>query len=80
MTGYRVHIDRFSSLDDLKPKDWRDYEKVKAAALAAGRFSCFEATETDIAAKMMTRLCQDPDIEIDNTCAYPWTIVRKRKI
>jgi predicted kinase len=75
---YRIHVDSFTSLNDLKPNDWRDYEKVKAAALAAGRFSVFEATQSDTAARQMTTLCRDPDVEIDNTCGYPWTLVRKR--
>lgn len=79
MSKYRTHVCRFSSLDDLKPKDWQDYEKVKRAALSSGRFSVFEATNTDIAAKQMTRLCNDPDIEIDNTEPYPWTKVSKRR-
>lgn len=79
MSSYRTFIDSFSSLDDLKKKDWHDYEKVKAAVIKAGRFSVFEATETDLTARQMTRICQDPDLEIDNATPYPWTEVRLRK-
>lgn len=79
MSHYRMFVDSFTSLDDLKPKDWKDYEKVKAAALAAGRFSVFEATATNISAAQMTRLCNDPSVVIDNSKPYPWTYVRAAK-
>ena len=70
-------FDSFSGLDNLNRKDRRDYEKVKACILAAGRFSAFD--DSIIGGKMLTRICRDPDLVIDNkSVGYPWTLVRKR--
>jgi hypothetical protein len=67
----------FSSLDDLKPRDWRDYEKVKATALKAGRFSCFEIN-TRLQASQIERLKNDPEIVMDSVnTRFPWTSVRR---
>ncbi len=54
------------------------YEEFRAAVLRAGRFSAFEARETQRAAKMFTRLCADPWIDTDKSCGYPWTVVQAR--
>jgi hypothetical protein len=53
------------------------YKNFKKKALKAGRFSVFEATDTDLAAKFYTRLCKDPEI-VTETIGFPWTKVTKR--
>ena len=55
----------------------RVYAALKATVLAAGRFSCFEATSSMRAAHMFTRLCEDPDLEVVEL-PFPWTGIRKR--
>lgn len=78
MTARRgqVIVCSFSAVEELKGKKLT-YENLKAAVLRAGRFSVFEATETDKKARLYTRLCQDPELEIENE-GYPWTRVRRR--
>lgn len=68
----RVYIDCFSITDGAK-----GYDEIKAAALAAGMFSCFEASETQKSADIFTRLCRDPEVETF-PMLYPWTGIRKR--
>jgi hypothetical protein len=70
------HICRFDSAEHLVGKK-RTYESVKAAVLEAGRFSTFEATANDKAARLFTRLCKDPELEIFEL-GFPWTGVRRR--
>jgi hypothetical protein len=73
----KVYIDSFSSTD-LKGKSLT-YENVKKQVLKAGRFSCFEASETPKHGKLFTQLCRDPEVEIlkeDHGFHYPWTGVR----
>jgi hypothetical protein len=73
----KVYIDSFSSTD-LKGKSLT-YENIKRQVLAAGRFSCFEASETAKHGKIFTALCRDPELEIlkdDHGFSYPWTGVR----
>ena len=72
----RVIIDRFDSAAHIIGRK-RTYEAVKAAVLAAGRFSVFEATANMKSAKLFTRLCADPDIETFHL-GFPWTGVRLR--
>jgi hypothetical protein len=74
MTTKRIFIDRFDSADHIKGKA-RTYEAVKAAVLAAGRFSCFEASQDDKSAAIFTRLCKDPELELTDL-GYPWTGVK----
>ena len=72
-----MFLDRFDAVSDLRGKD-RTYENIKAAVLAAGKFSCFDV-ETDRDGIMFTKLCRDPEIETFNL-GYPWTGVRRRTI
>ena len=51
------------------------YEGFKQQALDAGRFSVFEAAANKRVADLFTRLCADPEVEIERS-AYPWTAVR----
>ena len=53
------------------------YANVKAAVLRAGRFSVFEATETQARARLMTRLALDPDL-VFTQVGFPWTEVRAK--
>jgi hypothetical protein len=71
-----VHLCRFDSVSDLRGKK-RTYENIKAAVLAAGRFSCFDV-ETAKDGRIFTRLCHDdPEIETFEM-DYPWTGVRRK--
>lgn len=79
-----LHLCSFQAGPDV---EWRvgkgrlcqiSYEEFKAAALKAGRFSCFEASENGYAASLYTRLCRDPEIET-MTLGFPWTGVKKRE-
>lgn len=72
-----VHVCIFESAGHLAGRK-RTYEAVKAAVLAAGRFSVFEATSDIRTARMFTRLCKDPELETI-TLAFPWTGVRRRR-
>ena len=54
------------------------YEALKAAVVKAGRFSAFEASASNKIGLLYTRLCHDPEIEIDRSPGYPWTLVRLR--
>ena len=72
-----IFLDRFDVVSDLRGKN-RTYENIKAAVLAAGRFSCFDV-ETKKDGVMFTELCNDPELEIDTVnFSYPWTGVRRR--
>lgn len=73
ITG-RVFVDRFDSTEHITGKR-RTYEAVKAAAIKAGRFSCFEATANQRNATYFTRLCRDPEVETFDL-GFPWTGVR----
>ena len=68
----RWHIDRFDSTLHLGKK--ATYEQIKQAALNAGRFSVFEATESP---GMFDRLIRDPEIE-KTEMGYPWVGIRRR--
>lgn len=72
-----VHVCRFDSAGDLRGKK-RTYENVKAAALNAGRYSVFEATENDRNAALFSRLARDPDVVIFDM-PYPWIGIRRRE-
>lgn len=76
-----VHICSFEAVD-LPHGKALTYEVLKAAVLKAGRFSCFEATDTQLKARLFTQLCRDPEIETlqeEHGFAYPWTGVRVRE-
>lgn len=68
-------ICRLDIISDLRGKK-RTYENIKAAVLAAGKFSCFDV-ETGRDGVLFTRLCHDPEIEVVKM-AYPWTGIRRR--
>ena len=76
----KVHICNFDVTGDI-PKKKRTYEVIKARVVAAGRFSCFEASEDQQMAAIFTRLCRDPELEIihEPEFCYPWVGVRERK-
>lgn len=67
-----MHVDCFTTTDKAT-----DYATVKREVLAAGRFSTFEASATDLSARIFTRLCKDPDLETFDM-GYPWTGVREK--
>ena len=69
-----MHICRFDTVSDLRGKN-RTYENIKAAVLAAGRFSCFDV-ETKRDGELFTKLCNDPEIEVIKM-QYPWTGIRR---
>lgn len=71
-----IFLDRFDTVSDLRSKK-RTYENIKAAVLAAGKFSCFDV-ETEKDGRIFTALCHDPEIETFKM-GYPWTGVRLRK-
>jgi len=66
---------RFDSVSELRGKK-RTYENIKQLVLKKGRFSVFDVvTKKD--GELFTRLCNDPDVEIE-TKGYPWTYVREK--
>lgn len=72
-----VFMDCFDTVSDLKGKN-RTYEKIKAAVLKAGMFSCFDVvTRKD--GIIFTRLCHDdPEIEVVKM-KYPWTGIKLKE-
>ena len=76
MKQHATHICSFQSLDRRAGKGTQ-YADLKREVLKAGRFSVFEATDNEWAAKLFDRLCKDPEIEIVQM-GYPWTGVRLR--
>ncbi len=72
------HICRFDSTEHLVGKQ-RTYENIKTAALAAGRFSTFEASSSSKNAALFTRLMRDPEIERVEL-EYPWVGLKRRQI
>jgi hypothetical protein len=74
----QIFLDRFDTVSNLRGKK-RTYKNIKAAVLAAGKFSCFDV-ETEKDGRMFTRLCHDdPEIETFDM-GYPWTGVRLRTV
>lgn len=72
-----VFICDFSSgLDDMPRKDQRDIAKVLRVLDKCGRYSVFEATDNQTIATTMTKLCKSDLIETENSCGYPWTMVK----
>jgi hypothetical protein len=75
----RIIIDRFDTTEHLRGRA-RTYANVKAAALAAGRFSVFEATSNAKNAALFTDLENDPEVEtFRDPPGFPWIGVRRRK-
>lgn len=50
------------------------YRDLKRAVLKAGRFSVFDAMDSDRSARMFTKLCRDPSVRT-RKLAFPWTTV-----
>jgi hypothetical protein len=69
--GGAVHIDRFSSLDDLPKKMYGDDMAVLRALAGPQRFSCFEMTGALFTT--IKRLETRGLLKIDNSTPYPWT-------
>ena len=71
----------FDSVSHLTGRQ-RTYKNIKAAVLAAGRFSCFDVnTEKD--GRIFTKLCNDPELKImheEEGYEYPWTGVRLKEV
>lgn len=65
---------QFDSAEHLTGKK-RTYATVKAAVLAAGRFSVFEAMANAKNARLFTKLCADPTVETFEL-GFPWTGIR----
>ena len=72
----RFHVDCFSSADHLIGRK-RTYAAIKDAVLAAGRFSVFEATNSNKDARLFTQLHHDPELVCDHTRGYPWIYVSR---
>lgn len=75
MTHIPIHIDSFQSGDDITRKT--KYEDLKAQILAAGRYSCFEASANQYAAALFMRLDRDPELEITNA-GSTWIKVQRK--
>lgn len=76
MSGAVFICDFSTGIDELPRKDQRDIAKVLRILDKCGRFSVFEATANQTIARTMTTLCNGPLIETDNSCGYPWTMVK----
>lgn len=70
----KVYIDSFEAVDDIRRNT--PYEVFRDAVIRAGKFSTFEASDTDWKARMYTKLCHDPSVTTDKSVGYPWTLVR----
>ena len=69
-----AHACRFTTLDDLPKRKHGDAVAVKAALLAAGRFSVFDVS-TDKLGNTIEALADSGQIVLDNS-RYPWVLVR----
>lgn len=67
----------FDTCSHLRGKK-RTYANIKAAILAAGRFSTFDV-ETDKDARMFNKLCCDPELDV-TLLDYPWTGVKLKTV
>lgn len=76
MTKRSIHICQFDSAEHLRGRA-RTYDAVKAAVLAAGRFSCFEASASEANGRLFTLLCRDPELETFQL-GFPWVGVRRK--
>lgn len=68
----RVHICSFEAVGQIKRGT--TYEQFRAVVLRAGRFSVFEATETQQTARLYTRLANDSRVKL-TPIGFPWTKV-----
>lgn len=71
----RIHIDCFTSLDDLPKRDHGKSDRVLAVLKKAGRFSVFDI-DTDTLASTMESLTKSGRIRTDpDAYGYPWVKV-----
>jgi hypothetical protein len=70
-----IHTCSFSDVELTSKRP--TYEALKAAVLKAGRFSCFEASETPYLGRLYTRLCRDPEL-VMTQLPFPWTKVEAK--
>ena len=70
----RAYVCSFSgtAFDSLTARQRREYEDVKGAVLADGRFSAFDATATAALARIFDRMERDPTVVMDHGQGYPW--------
>lgn len=68
---YRVFLDCFTSLDDLKPKEKRDPEAVLAVLRHTKRFSAFDMADRAICGTICD-LETAGRIKTDNSPGFPW--------
>jgi hypothetical protein len=71
-----MHIDCFTSLDELKNKDQGDTVKVLRVLHRVKRFSVWDASENPTIARTMGNICKSKLIETDISCGFPWTECR----
>jgi hypothetical protein len=76
MSKHKWYIDVFDSAGDLRGKK-RTYEAVKERVIAAGRFSIFEATNSDRDIAIFSQLERDKELVITRL-GYPWIGVERR--
>jgi hypothetical protein len=70
-----LHIDRFSSLDDIKGKDRGNLAIVLAVIMKnGGRFSVFDASDTRMAGTL-TAIAQSGWTRRKRDLGYPWVEV-----
>jgi len=73
-----VHSCYFSALDDLPKRQHGDRVAVLRALAQAGRFSCFEVTDSIQLARTITTLCNEqatPKLIVWENIGFPWTKV-----
>lgn len=69
-----VHICSFEAVAPVRQR--ASYEEFREAVLAAGRFSVFEATATQVSARRYDRLERDPAVRITRL-GFPWCRVER---
>jgi len=72
--SYAIHIDRFTTLDDLKPKERRDPEAVMAVLRRTKRFSVWDMDNRAIC-NTVCDLMRAGRIKQVDTLGYPWCAV-----
>ncbi len=73
--GKLVHLCRFDTTFDIRKPT---YDKIKAEVLKAGRFSVFDATQSQIRASLFTRLERDPELVLTRV-GFPWIKVERKR-
>jgi hypothetical protein len=73
MSG-RIHLDCFTSLDELKPKQRSDPMAVLEVLRRTKRFSAFDMYDMKLV-NSVEALQRMGRIKTDNSCGYPWVNV-----